>query len=73
MLQSMQEGSPYPVASVPYTAASQLYTAHLVSAKKITADDAAKCTLQLSFRVEVRICHECMYVYKCLRVCPQSY
>ena len=53
MLQSMQEGSPYPVASVPYTAASQLYTAHLVSAKKITADDAAKCTLQLSFRVEV--------------------
>ena len=49
------------MASVPYTTASQLYTAHLVSAKKITADDAAKCTLQLSFRVEV--CYLVVYIY----------
>ena len=53
----MQDGSPYPVAAVPYTTASNLYSAYLVSAKKITADDAAKCTLQLSFRVEV--CQSC--------------
>ena len=63
VLQPSGETLPYPVLSVPYTTASHLYTSHLVTAKQVTSDDAVKRTMHLSFKVEVSLYVQ--YVYVC--------